>query len=73
VHDENQDPPKRTEVDMHHIPHDPQMPSRHDRRKVKEESCSVLILIKASSTMGPHCVMSILYTSILDGADDSGL
>lgn len=41
--------------------HDPQMPSRHDRRNVRVGSSSFLILRMASSTMGPHLFMSILY------------
>src|SRR3546814_2566142 len=32
----------------------PQMPSRHERRKVSDESCSLFILMSASSTIGPH-------------------
>ena len=36
------------------IEHDPQMPSRHDRRKVSVGSISFLILISASSTIGPQ-------------------
>jgi len=36
------------------IAHDPQMPSRQDRRKVSEGSCSFLILKSASRTMGPQ-------------------
>lgn len=40
--------------------HEPQIPSRQERRKVKVESCSFLILIRASSTMGPHAFKSTL-------------
>jgi len=36
------------------IAHDPQIPSRQERRKVSVGSISFLILIRASSTMGPH-------------------
>ena len=36
------------------IEHDPQIPSLHDRRKVKVGSISFLILMRASSTIGPH-------------------
>lgn len=36
------------------IAQDPQMPSRQERRKVKDGSISFLILIKASSTIGPQ-------------------
>jgi len=41
------------------IAHEPQMPSRHERRKVSVESCSDLILISASRTIGPHSSRSI--------------
>jgi hypothetical protein len=34
--------------------HEPQMPSRHDRRKVSVGSISFLILISASRTIGPQ-------------------
>ena len=34
--------------------HDPQIPSRHERLKVNVGSSSFLILIKASSTIGPQ-------------------
>ena len=36
------------------IAQEPQIPSRHERRKVRLESVSFLILISASSTIGPH-------------------
>lgn len=36
------------------IAQDPQIPSRQERRKVKDGSISFLILIKASSTIGPQ-------------------
>jgi hypothetical protein len=36
------------------IEHEPQMPSRHDRRKVNVGSTSFLILIKASKIIGPQ-------------------
>ena len=36
------------------IAHEPQIPSRHDRRNVSVLSTSFLILISASSTIGPH-------------------
>ncbi len=45
------------------IAHDPQMPSRHERRKVNELSCSAFILISASSTIGPHSSRSISNVS----------
>lgn len=38
--------------------HDPQIPSRQERLKVRVLSCSFLIIIKASRTIGPH--LSIL-------------
>ena len=34
------------------------MPSRQERRKVSVESISFLILISASSTIGPHASIS---------------
>lgn len=42
------------------IEHEPQMPSRQERRKVSVGSISFLILIRASRTMGPH---SFRFTS----------
>eukprot|EP00964_Phaeocystis_antarctica_P020266 scaffold11189_cov54-Phaeocystis_antarctica.AAC.2 len=36
------------------IEHEPQMPSRHERRNVSVGSISFLILIRASRTMGPQ-------------------
>jgi len=38
--------------------HEPHMPSRHERRKLKVESISFLILIRASSTIGPQSSIS---------------
>jgi len=40
------------------IEHEPQMPSRHERRKVSVGSISFLILISASRIIGPHESMS---------------
>ena len=34
--------------------HEPQMPSRQERRKVSEESTAALSWIRASSTIGPQ-------------------
>ena len=34
--------------------HEPQIPSRHDLLNVKVGSISLLILINASKTIGPH-------------------
>ena len=39
--------------------HEPQMPSRHERRKVSVGSISFLIFSSASSTIGPHSFRSI--------------
>ena len=36
--------------------HEPQMPSLQERRNVRVVSCSFLILIRASRTIGPHSV-----------------
>jgi hypothetical protein len=47
------------------IAHDPQIPSRHERRKVRVGSISFLILMRASSIMGPHWFRSTLYSCIL--------
>lgn len=44
---------------------DPQIPSRHERLKVTVGSISFLILIKASSTIGPHEFKSTSYSCIL--------
>lgn len=41
--------------------HDPQIPSRQLRRKVRVGSCSFLILIKASKIIGPQAFKSTLY------------
>ena len=40
------------------IAQEPQMPSRHERRKVSVVSISFLILISASRTIGPHSFRS---------------
>ncbi len=40
------------------IAHEPQMPSRHERRKVSVVSISFLILISASKTIGPQVARS---------------
>ena len=40
------------------IEHEPQMPSRQERRKVSVESISFLILISASRTIGPQASRS---------------
>ena len=41
------------------IAQDPQMPSRHERRKVSVGSISFLILLNASNTIGPQALRSI--------------
>jgi len=43
------------------IAHDPQMPSRHDRRNVSVGSISFLILMSASRTIGPQSFRSTSY------------
>ena len=40
------------------IEQEPQMPSRQERRKVSVGSISFLILIRASSTIGPQALRS---------------
>ena len=45
------------------IAHEPQMPSRHERRNVSVGSISFLILISASRTIGPQLSMSTSYVS----------
>ena len=45
--------------------HDPQMPSLQDLRKVTVESCSFLILMSASNTMGPQVFRSTLNSCML--------
>ncbi len=45
------------------IEHEPQIPSRHERRKVSEGSASLFILISASSTIGPQLSRSISNVS----------
>ena len=44
------------------IAQDPQIPSRHDRRKVKVESDSFLILINASSTL--YAKFTLVFPSL---------
>ena len=39
---------------------DPQIPSLHERLKVKLESISCLIFINASNTIGPHLSRSMV-------------
>ena len=46
------------------IAHEPQMPSRHERRNVNVLSISPLILMRASRTMGPQVVRSTQYVSV---------
>ena len=41
--------------------HDPQMPSRQDRRNVSVGSISFLILMRASRTIGPQSLRSTSY------------
>jgi hypothetical protein len=41
------------------IAHEPQMPSRHERRSYSVGSISFLIFSSASSTIGPQLAMSI--------------
>jgi hypothetical protein len=43
------------------IAHDPQMPSRHDLRKLNEWSCSSLIFKRTSSIIGPQSFKSTEY------------
>ena len=44
------------------IAHEPQMPSRQERRNVSVGSSSFLILMSASSTIGPHSFILIEYS-----------
>lgn len=44
------------------IEHDPQIPSRHERRKVSVGSCSFLILMSASKTIIPQSLRSTSYS-----------
>lgn len=46
------------------IAHEPQMPSRHERLKVSVGSSSFLILMSASSSMGPHSARSTVYDAM---------
>ncbi|KAM1129054.1 hypothetical protein ACFX2I_038836 [Malus domestica] len=41
---------------------EPQIPSREDLQKVRVGSISFLILVRASSTMGPHSLRLISYS-----------
>src|SRR5688572_30013558 len=54
------------------IAHEPQMPSRHERRNVSVASTSFLILISASRTIGPHASRSISYVSVRGFCPSSG-
>src|SRR5947209_16211375 len=54
------------------IEHEPQTPSRQDRRKVSVESISFLIVISASRTMGPQVLRSTSYVSIRGFCPESG-
>ena len=53
--------------------HEPQMPSRQERRKVSEESVAALIWIRASSTMGPQLLVSSSKVSRRGFSPESGL
>jgi hypothetical protein len=55
------------------IEHEPQMPSRQERRNVSVGSTSFFILISASSTMGPHLQVSVhkKHSCLMD-ADGNG-
>ena len=44
---------------------DPQMPSRHDLRNVSVGSISFLILMSASSTIGPQAFRSTSYSCMV--------
>src|SRR5438445_4855459 len=54
------------------IEHEPQMPSRQDRRKVSVGSISFLIVISASRTIGPQVSRSSSYVSIRGFCPESG-
>ena len=54
------------------IAQDPHTPSRQERRKVSVVSISFLILIRASSTIGPHVSRSMTNLSRRGRADRSG-
>ena len=54
------------------IEQEPQMPSRQERRKVRVLSTSLLILISASRTIGPHSARSISKVSTRGLAPASG-
>src|SRR3954462_3898365 len=46
------------------IAHEPQMPSRHDRRNATDESTALLIWMSPSSTIGPQPLTSISKVSM---------
>ncbi len=54
------------------IAHEPQMPSRQERRKVTEESMLALIWIRPSSTIGPQERVSSSKESSLGVSPESG-
>jgi hypothetical protein len=54
------------------IAQEPQMPSRQERRKVSVGSISFLILISASSTIGPQLPRSTSKVSVRGLAPSSG-
>ena len=52
--------------------HEPQMPSRQERRKVSVESSAALIWISASSTIGPQLFVSSSKVSRRGFSPESG-
>ncbi len=52
--------------------HEPQMPSRQERRKVTEESILALMWIRASRTMGPQALVSTSKVSMRGFSPESG-
>lgn len=60
------------------IAHEPQMPSRQERRNVSVGSTSFFILISASNTMGPHLKISVhavckKHSSLMDAEGNGNL
>ena len=55
------------------IAHEPQMPSRQERRKVSVESIAALIWISASSTIGPQLLVSSSKVSMRGFSPESGI
>ncbi len=55
------------------IAHEPQMPSRQERRNVSDESMALLIWMSPSSTIGPQLFVSISNVSMRGFSPEFGI